>query len=103
MAFSVEDLTAIQYKFLGPTAQQVFPYTASSASRITIGMHSLPVYPRHRHTDKRMSDTYSKQVISANADGPRDAASRPIDHIALHTMTELDDECIYAGDSICRY
>jgi len=28
--------------------------------------------------------------ISADADGPRDAASRPIDHIALHTMTELD-------------
>jgi len=24
--------------------------------------------------------------ISANADGPRDAASRKIDHIALHTM-----------------
>ena len=33
------------------------------------------------------------QVISANADGPRDAASRPIDHIALYTMAELDVEC----------
>jgi len=35
------------------------------------------------------------QVISANADGPRNAASRPIDDIALHTMTKLDVECIY--------
>ena len=35
------------------------------------------------------------QVMSANADGPRDAASRPIDHVALHTVTELDVECIH--------
>jgi len=35
------------------------------------------------------------QVIFANADGPRDAASRPIDHIALHTVTELKVECIH--------
>jgi len=33
--------------------------------------------------------------MSANADGPRDAASRPIDHIVLYTMTELDVECIH--------
>jgi len=32
--------------------------------------------------------------MSANADGPRDAASRSINHSALHTMTELDVECI---------
>jgi len=34
----------------------------------------------------------SEQVISANADGLRGAASHPIDHITLHTMTELDVE-----------
>jgi len=34
-------------------------------------------------------------MISANADGPRNAASRPIDRIALHTMTDLDVECIH--------
>jgi len=32
-----------------------------------------------------------------NADRPRDAASCPIDHIALYTVTELDVECIYQG------
>jgi len=36
-----------------------------------------------------------KEVISANADGACNAASRPIDHIALHTMTELDVECFH--------
>ena len=37
------------------------------------------------------------QVISANADGPRNAASQsyPIDHITLHTMTEINVECIH--------
>jgi len=39
--------------------------------------------------------SHSKQVISANVNGARDAASRPIDHIALHTMTELDVKCIH--------
>jgi len=34
-------------------------------------------------------------VISANIYGLRDAASRPVDHITLHTMTELDIECIH--------
>ena len=33
--------------------------------------------------------------MAANADGPRDAASRPIDHIVLHTVTEPDAECIH--------
>jgi len=37
----------------------------------------------------------NKQVISADADGPRDAASRPIDHIALHILTQLDVQCIH--------
>jgi len=37
----------------------------------------------------------SRQVTSANANGPRDAASCPIDHIALHTVTELDVECVH--------
>jgi len=36
-----------------------------------------------------------QQVISANAKGPRDATSHPIDHIALHTATDLDDQCIH--------
>ena len=37
-----------------------------------------------------------KQVISANADGlQRNAASRPVDHIALHTITGLDVAFIY--------
>jgi len=39
------------------------------------------------------------KTVSANADGPRDAASRPIDHIALHTMTELDVECIHQASA----
>jgi len=38
----------------------------------------------HRHDALQTS-------ISADADGPHDAASRPVDHIALHT--QLDDEC----------
>jgi len=33
--------------------------------------------------------------LCANVDGLHDAASHPIDHIALHTMTELDVECIH--------
>jgi len=32
--------------------------------------------------------------ISANADGPHDAASCPIDHIVLHTVPEMDVKCI---------
>jgi len=36
-----------------------------------------------------------EQVLSANADGPRDAASHPINHIAFLAMTELDVECIH--------
>ena len=35
------------------------------------------------------------QVISANADKPHDAASCQIKHIVLHTMTELEVECIH--------
>jgi len=38
---------------------------------------------------------YFTQVISANADGPHDGASRPIDHIMLQTMTKLEVECIH--------
>ena len=38
---------------------------------------------------------YTEQVISANTDGPRDAASRANDHLTLHTMTQLDIECIH--------
>ena len=34
-------------------------------------------------------------ILTSNADGPRNAASRPVDRIALHTMTELDDKCIH--------
>jgi len=30
----------------------------------------------------------------------RDAASRPIDHIALHAMTELDIECIHQATAL---
>jgi len=41
--------------------------------------------------------------ISANADGSRDAASRQIDHIALHSVTELDVECDHQTTSVCRY
>jgi len=39
--------------------------------------------------------TVIQPTISANADRPRDATSCPIDHIALHTMTDLDVECIH--------
>jgi len=53
----------------------------------------------NRHTDHTLhpsrNNSSIEQVISANADGPRDAAAHPIDHIALHTMTELDVECIH--------
>jgi len=35
---------------------------------------------------------YKCKCISANADGPRDAASCPIDHISLHTVSELNAE-----------
>ena len=45
-------------------------------------------------------------VISANADGPHDAPSRPIDHIVLHTMTELDLELGlrgYQGHPQCHH
>jgi len=44
-------------------------------------------------------DCIPLQVISVNASGPGNAASCPIDHITLHTMTELDAEC----NSICQY
>jgi len=42
-----------------------------------------------------MLELVEEQIISANADGPRDTASSPIEHIALHTMTELDVECTH--------
>ena len=38
---------------------------------------------------------YIEQVISAKADGPHDAVSCSIDHIVLHTMTELDVEFVH--------
>jgi len=39
-------------------------------------------------------------MLMCNADGPRNAASRPVDHIALHTMTELDVECIHHATTL---
>jgi len=35
------------------------------------------------------------RLLFANSDGPHDAVSCPIDHIAMHTVTELDVECIH--------
>ena len=39
--------------------------------------------------------------VSADADGLRDADSRPVDHIALRT--ELDVECDHQATSVGRY
>jgi len=42
--------------------------------------------------------------ISVNADGARDVASRPMDHIVLHTVTELRaGRRVYSPGDICYY
>jgi len=42
-----------------------------------------------------------QKSISADADGPRDAASRPIDHSVLHTV--LDAVCDHQATNVGRY
>jgi len=48
---------------------------------VSVSLILKRVWPTLYHITHRCITT-----ISANADGPRDAASRPIDHIALHTV-----------------
>ena len=60
------------------------------------------------HIKSRAYCIHNLPTISANADGPRDAASRPIDHIALHAVTQVDVKCIHQAtafvdiDSTCN-
>ena len=81
----------------------------SAAKQTGIGNCSLWQYKVYLNCTKIPSRQHAESgncdytTIFANADGPRDAASRPIDHIALHTKLNPNAECYYQASSVGGY